>query len=94
MIALRSELLAHVTVPEIAHILEGIVRHSDTGIMKAKWSDSDYREMQRHPPLFVPEDVRLIQEGLARRQQSHGARESGESPPAPMRPSRSLAAIR
>lgn len=36
MIALRSGLLAHVMVHEIAYILKGIVRHSDTGIMKGQ----------------------------------------------------------
>ena len=31
-------LMAHVIAHEIAHILEGISRHSKTGLMKAQWS--------------------------------------------------------
>ena len=34
-------LLAHVLVHEITHILEGISRHSISGIMKARWDNTD-----------------------------------------------------
>jgi hypothetical protein len=60
-------LLAHVLVHEITHILQGIARHSDTGIMKAHWTVADFREMGVHPLRFTPEDVQLIQLALQSR---------------------------
>jgi Zn-dependent protease with chaperone function len=57
-------LLAHVLVHEIAHVLEGIDRHSATGIMKARWDYRDYFEMRRKPLTFAQEDVNLIYDGL------------------------------
>lgn len=59
--------LAHVMVHEITHILEGVVRHSDEGIMKARWSDDDFGAMGVKPLSFAPEDVLMIHEGLKTR---------------------------
>jgi hypothetical protein len=56
--------MAHVLVHEITHVLEGISRHSSTGIMKAHWNDNDYFEMRRKPLPFAQEDVNLIYDGL------------------------------
>jgi hypothetical protein len=61
-------LMAHVLVHEITHVLEGISRHSATGIMKAQWDDNDYFEMRRKPLRFAQEDVDLIYDGLKVRQ--------------------------
>lgn len=60
-------LLAHVLVHEITHILQGVARHSETGIMKAHWSAVEIHEMQTHPQHFAPEDVQLVQLALANR---------------------------
>jgi hypothetical protein len=57
-------LMAHVLVHEITHVLEGISRHSATGIMKARWDDNDYFEMSCKPLSFAREDVDLIYAGL------------------------------
>jgi hypothetical protein len=60
-------LLAHVLVHEITHILEGVSRHSETGVMKAHWTSEDYRNMVgRHLP-FAPEDVELVRLGMNQR---------------------------
>ena len=56
--------MAHVLVHEITHVLEGIDRHSATGVMKAHWSNEDYSEMRRKALPFAPEDVKLIHDGL------------------------------
>jgi hypothetical protein len=60
--------LAHVLVHEITHILEGINRHSATGIMKARWDREDYFAMRRKPLPFAQEDIDLIHQGLRARQ--------------------------
>lgn len=61
---LTQAVLAHVLVHEITHLLEGIDRHSETGVMKAHWTPEDYREMIRRPLSFTPGDIELIHDGL------------------------------
>jgi len=62
-----TELLAHVMVHEITHILEGVSRHSDSGIMRAQWTEHDHKMMRMHPLSFAAEDVELIHLGMAAR---------------------------
>jgi len=50
---------------EIAHVMEGTCRHSDEGIMKARWNYADYREMGSRHLRFASVDVELIHQGLA-----------------------------
>ena len=57
----------HVLAHEIAHILQGITRHSDHGIMKAKWNAKDCDDMAWRPLEFERHDVKLIYIGLAAR---------------------------
>jgi hypothetical protein len=64
---LAPSLLAHVLVHEITHILEGVTRHSATGIMKANWTRGDYYDIQAKTLPFASEDVELIRRGLAQR---------------------------
>ena len=54
-------------VHEIAHLLQGIQRHSDTGIMKARWKADDLGGMRKAPLPFIQQDVDLIYSGLAAR---------------------------
>jgi len=37
----QSALLAYVLVHEITHVVQGVNRHSQTGVMKAHWSTED-----------------------------------------------------
>jgi hypothetical protein len=60
-------LLAHVMTHEITHILQGISRHSQTGVMKAHWDSRDLSQMAYKPLPFAPVDIDLIQRGLRRR---------------------------
>ena len=62
-----AELLAHVMVHEITHILQGISRHSDSGIMKANWSGEEFQRMRFKALPFTEEDVVLIRRGLEAR---------------------------
>jgi hypothetical protein len=56
--------LAHVLVHEITHILQGVNRHSESGVMKSQWTAEDQRAMASKPLQFTPLDVKLIQHGL------------------------------
>jgi len=60
-------ILGYVMVHEIAHVLQGSARHSEEGIMKAHWEDSDYRQMKSGTLPFHPTDVDLLRAGLDRR---------------------------
>ena len=51
--------LGHVLAHEIAHVLQGLVRHSETGVMKAQWGPGD-RQMIDKPLSFTPDDAELI----------------------------------
>ena len=59
--------LAYVLVHEITHILEGLDRHSETGIMKGNWNWDDHSAMRRGRLALSVEDVHLIHVGLAAR---------------------------
>jgi hypothetical protein len=37
----RDALLGYVLAHEIGHVLEGLVRHSGAGVMKASWNRAD-----------------------------------------------------
>jgi hypothetical protein len=62
-------LLAHVLAHEIAHVLQGISRHSNEGVMKAHWDANDYHVMQSKPLAFNQKDIDLIRLGLAAREE-------------------------
>jgi hypothetical protein len=58
-------LLGHVIAHEVTHLLQGVVRHSCSGVMKAAWNADDYRQMRWGVPLsFTKEDLLLIQLGM------------------------------
>jgi hypothetical protein len=62
-----SVLLGHVITHEVTHILQGVARHSESGVMKANWTGADYQQMAREPLQFTDEDVLLIHRGLQAR---------------------------
>jgi hypothetical protein len=55
-----SRVLAHVLVHEITHVLEGVERHSASGVMKARFAPEDLIQMRRAPLSFATEDLALI----------------------------------
>jgi len=59
-----SSVLGHVIAHEVAHILQGLMRHSESGIMKAQWTGADYQRMTARPLQFADEDIALIHHGL------------------------------
>ena len=59
-----SLVLGHAMAHEIAHVLQGIDRHSESGIMKALWTIQEYGDMHLGQLRFAPEDVELLHLGL------------------------------
>jgi hypothetical protein len=53
--------LAH----ELAHVMQGVGRHSASGILNAQWLHADFEEMMFHKLAFTDLDVDLIHRGLA-----------------------------
>jgi len=62
-----QSVLAHVMAHEITHILQGEARHSEEGVMKAKWTVADFEAMSAKPLSFTAEDVELINRGMDKR---------------------------
>jgi hypothetical protein len=60
-------LLAHVMVHEIAHVLQGINRHAESGILKAYWSEREIAQIALLPLAFTPTDATLIHLGIEER---------------------------
>jgi hypothetical protein len=71
-------LLGQVMAHEITHVLQGISRHSDSGLMKACWGMKDYYAMRNRPLPFTAEDIELLHLGLAR--SARGAANAGRKP--------------
>jgi hypothetical protein len=64
----RNNLLAYTFAHEITHILEGISRHSESGIMKAHWDYADRYDMRMGRLSFAAADADLILRGLESRE--------------------------
>ena len=62
-----TAVLAHVMVHEITHLLQGVCRHSETGVMKPKFNRADVVAMRRATLGFAEEDRLFIDLGIARR---------------------------
>jgi hypothetical protein len=67
---LAGPLLGHVLAHEIAHVLQGVSRHAEAGVLRARWNESDYRQMQKQPMEFDRADVKLIHLGMESRLRS------------------------
>lgn len=78
---MRAPLLAHVFAHEITHILQGLARHSETGIMRAHWDKGDFRKMESMGLAFTPYDVLLINQGMAAAMDLRAPRGTEARPP-------------
>jgi hypothetical protein len=56
----EHRLLAHVLAHEIGHVLGGTNAHSESGVMKARWTLDDYEKMMKVPLSFTATDRELI----------------------------------
>jgi len=59
-----SYLAGYVMAHEIAHLLQGLSRHSATGIMKASLDRQDVEKCFRHSMTFADEDIQMIRTGF------------------------------
>jgi hypothetical protein len=59
-----AELLGYVLAHEVGHVLEGVSRHSDEGIMKAHWAVREYADIKMGKFAFASEDAELIHMGI------------------------------
>ena len=59
-----SILLGYVLAHEIAHIAQGITRHSEEGVLKSHWDGRDRAFMRRTALGFTDGDIDLIRRGL------------------------------
>jgi len=57
--------IGYVLAHELAHVMQGVARHSESGILKANWSNADFEEMVFRKLAFTDLDVELIHRGLA-----------------------------
>jgi hypothetical protein len=64
--------LAYVFAHEITHLVEGIDRHSDSGILKAFWSKEDYKRIRDFKLTFDARDVEMLRDRMARLKLSGG----------------------
>jgi hypothetical protein len=56
--------LGYVLAHELGHVLQGVGRHSEAGVMKARWEAADSRMMRSGTLEFDPTDGELIHAGL------------------------------
>lgn len=59
------DLVGFVLAHELAHLMIGTNEHSPSGIMKARWSSADMREMRLRGLYFSSMDIARIRLGLA-----------------------------
>ena len=58
--ASQATILGYVLAHEIGHVLQGVARHSDVGVMRARWLDNDFKQMSLGALTFTNEDIQLI----------------------------------
>jgi hypothetical protein len=60
----QNIVFGYVVAHELAHLMQGLNRHSDSGILKAQWSYKDIYQMASGSLDFTAYDVELIHDGL------------------------------
>ena len=76
---MAGPVLGHVLAHEVAHVLQVVAQHADSGIMKAQFTMRDFHEMELGELRFTDLDIRLIRAGLASRSCSLADGEAGEA---------------
>lgn len=68
--AVAKVALAYVIAHELAHAMQGIRRHSESGILKAHWTNDDFTAMLFGRLEFAPYDAAMIRRGCSRRREA------------------------
>lgn len=71
----------HVLAHEITHVLQMMVRHSETGVMRSHWVTKDYSAMIAGRLRLTALDVNLIHAGLAHAVRARAGTVLGSTPP-------------
>jgi hypothetical protein len=61
---LAGSILGYVLAHEIAHVLERIDAHAETGLMRGQWNENDFVSMKFNAFHFTPEDAQTIRESV------------------------------
>ena len=56
----QAKILGHILAHEIVHMLQGVARHSNTGLMKARWDTEDLRTISRTGLGMAAEDRQFV----------------------------------
>lgn len=64
--AVAKIVLAYAIAHELAHAIQGLARHSESGIMKAQWTTDDFTAMLFGRLEFAPHDIVMIRSGYLR----------------------------
>ncbi|HLK19726.1 MAG TPA: hypothetical protein VKT81_12260 [Bryobacteraceae bacterium] len=59
-----DSILGHVLAHEIAHVLERVDAHGESGLMRARWDARDFTSMKFNTFHFAPEDAQTIRESV------------------------------
>jgi len=59
--SIRSKVMGHILAHEIVHVLQGVARHSKTGLMKANWTWRELSDMTATGLSMSREDRDLLQ---------------------------------
>lgn len=60
-----SNIAGYVLAHELAHLISGSAEHAPAGILCARWSDSDLRDILFRKLMFTSADVARMRRGLA-----------------------------
>jgi hypothetical protein len=85
--AVAPIVFGHILAHEIGHVLAGVDSHSESGLMRARWTDEDYMDMRVHKLRFTPEIERFIYQNLSSQpesgRQKAGVKNSESASPSP-----------
>jgi hypothetical protein len=59
-----SSLLGHVLAHEIAHVLKQASDHSESGVLKSRWSSEEIRGMRGEPLKFTASDALILRKSI------------------------------
>jgi hypothetical protein len=65
-LAFAGSIFGCVLAHEIAHVVEGVDSHAETGLMRGYWNEDDFVSMKFHAFAFAPEDAESIRQRVER----------------------------